>query len=122
MCALALATDYGVFPANHVQTIPVSPLDVKSKLQTGTTLVVQNASNMWRRVRVVEGPGIMSKQVKIHFIGYLKKWDGGSRPAAPPPLRTVRRRALPAPAPSHHGGCVSWRVMRDDCSPTLHSK
>jgi hypothetical protein len=68
------ATDYGVFPANHVQTIAITPLDTKkAELTQGTGLIVRRrSSNMWRRAKVVQGPGHKSKQVKIHFVGSLK--------------------------------------------------
>jgi hypothetical protein len=126
-CDGGCATDYGVFPANHVQTIPISPLDVKAKLKKGTTLVVQNSSNMWRRVRVAEGPGIMSKQVKIHFIGYLEVSDTFA--PALLPVWTVLARAVhartiaPAPISPHcvsHAALNMWQKWDEYIHP--HSK
>jgi len=64
---------YGVFPANHVKTISISP--VPKELAKGTVLVMQNAAQVWRRCRVVEPAGWMSKKIKVHYIGYMPKWD-----------------------------------------------
>ena len=58
---------YGVFPANHVKTISISP--VPKELAKGTVLVMQNAAQVWRRCRVVEPAGWMSKKIKVHYIG-----------------------------------------------------
>ena len=51
-------------------------MEKETKLKPGAVLVMQNDSQVWRRCRVIEGAGLMSKKVKIHYIGYQTKWDG----------------------------------------------
>lgn len=44
---------YGVFPANHVKTIMVTPVSPNASLKTGTCVVMQNQASVrndpWRR-------------------------------------------------------------------------